>query len=142
VWCRCHTKEPDTERYTTFAYTFEAEPPFAIMSWSRPLLLQGRIQMAMSISVIGITDGGEGSAGQAGEGPADKGTMLVGYGSEDKVRPLRPARVCSEILYVCVCVCVCVRACVRACACECNSYVCQFQEMHQEPEPAALALRS
>ena len=67
----------------------------------------------MSISVIGIGDGGEGSAGQADEGPAGTGTMLVGYGSEDKVRPLRPARVCCEILHVCVCACARVYACVR-----------------------------
>jgi len=47
----CHTKEPDTERYTTFAYTFDGEPPFAISSWSLPLGLRGRIQVSLSLSL-------------------------------------------------------------------------------------------
>ena len=87
---RCHTKEPDTERYTTFAYTFEGEPPFAITSWSRPLLLHGRIQMAMSIAVVADRgeDGERSGGGDAGERPAAGGTVLIGYGSGDKVFPL------------------------------------------------------
>jgi len=61
----CHVKQPDTEIYTTFAYTFSSNPPFHILSWSSKLPLVGRIQMAMSLVLLD-----------------DK--LIVSYGRDDK----------------------------------------------------------
>ena len=74
----CHTKEPDTETYRSYAYTFSSSSPYAITAWSDALPLQGKIQMAIGACRASLQEGvllhdEEGSM------------LVVSYGSDDAV---------------------------------------------------------
>ena len=43
--------------YATFAYAFEAAPPFRVTAWARALQLRGRIQMALALAPLAAPRG-------------------------------------------------------------------------------------
>jgi hypothetical protein len=74
----CHTKNPDTELYATYAYTFSATAPYAIKLWSNKLELLGQIQMALSAVRVR-------QDAMKGWIQDDAGKwLLVSYGRDDK----------------------------------------------------------
>lgn len=74
----CHTKDPDTLAYKTYAYTFSESSPYGITAWSDVLPLQGKIQMAMGAERATRT-------GDGGLVPdEDGGVLVVSYGSGDE----------------------------------------------------------
>ena len=75
----CHTKLPDTLEYKTYAYTFSRDQPYGITGWSKPLALQGKIQMAMGAELAK-----RGADGSLVPDPEGGEVLVVSYGKDDE----------------------------------------------------------